>query len=163
MIDDISLSDFQGDYSYLRNLSFELSLIQHFDNKIQGTGFPVLLTKIEIYCAKFSKVLKSFQTTDGEKNGELMSTPSKSEKSLSADLLSPMLSLFTWGDQAEEFKEAGAQFLRNFSSHLLITKTIKFIIYLMLLISAICALCVMMFCQDLILGCGLRVVQSLQK
>jgi hypothetical protein len=111
MIDDVVSSDFGGDYSYLGNLSFQLSLIQHFDNKIQGPGFPILLTKIENYCAEFSEVLKSLQIAVGEKNGDLMSTPSKSEKSLSADLLSPMLSLFKWVDQPEEQKETGNRFL----------------------------------------------------
>ena len=107
MVDDPILSDYQSDYSYLRNLSFQLSLIQHYDNKIQGPGFSILLTKIENYCAEFSRVLKALRTTDVEKIGVLISTPSKSEKTLSGDLLSPMLSLFTWGDQAEEVKETG--------------------------------------------------------
>lgn len=115
MADDVVLSDLQGDYSYLRDLSFELSLIQHFDNKIQGPGLPVLLTKIENYCAEFSKVLKSLRTIDREKNGNTLTTPLKSEKSLSADLLSPMLSLFTWGDPPEEVIETGIIFLPFFS------------------------------------------------
>lgn len=117
MVDDIVLSDLQGDYSYLRNLSFELSLIQHFDNKIQGPGFPSLLSKIENYCNEFSKVLKSLRNIDREKNGDSMTTPLKSEKSLSADLLSPMLSLFTWGDQPEEIIETGIMFLKYFLFH----------------------------------------------
>lgn len=109
IIDDLAVADSQGDYSYMRNLTFQYSLNQHFDNKIRRPGFSALLTRFEDYCASFSKVLVALRTTEIGKNEDMSASTFMSENSLPKELLAPMLNLFTWGDHAEEAKQTGTK------------------------------------------------------